>query len=145
MATGERIDPYRAYAFKVVIQGVTQGHFTRCAGFGIKVDALRYREAGAGEIVRRIPGQVEYGDVTLKYGLTPSTELWSWFQTSVRGVVERRNMSIVMLDPDGSTEVLRWNLVGAWISEWSGAPLDALSREIAIETMTVVYETLARD
>jgi phage tail-like protein len=70
--------------------------------------------------------------------------LWQWFLTAVEGKVERRNISIVLMDNDGMTEVTRWNLINAWIAEWRGAPLDALGREVAIETMTLVFETLER-
>lgn len=137
-------DPYRAYNFKLVIQGVTEGHFTECEGLGVAVEAIKYREAGDNQVVRRIPGRVEYGDVVLKYGLTKSHECWDWLMTAVRGQVQRKNVSILMLDPDGVTEVMRWDLLNAWPSEWRGAPLDALNNEIAIETLTLVFETLER-
>ena len=140
----EQSDPYRAYEFKLLIDGVTEGHFTECSGLGVKVDAIRYREGGNSQVVRRIPGQIEYADVTLRYGLTSSTELWDWFLTSVRGEVERKNVSIVMLDADGVTEVLRWNLFSAWPAEWRGAMLDALSHEVAIESLTLVFDSLER-
>jgi phage tail-like protein len=142
--TGTWVDPYRAYNFKLEIQGVTEGHFTECGGIGIRVDAVRYREGGLSQVVHRLPGQVDYADITLRYGLTSSTELWDWFMTAVQGKVERRNVSIVMLGSDGVTEALRWNLIDAWPSEWRGAPLDALGREVAIESLTLVFETLQR-
>lgn len=138
------VDPYRAYNFKLVIQGVTAGHFTECSGLGAKVEAIRYREAGAGQVVRRVPGRVEYADVTLRYGLTASTELWEWFTSAVRGSVQRKNVSILILGSDGATEMMRWDLLNAWPSEWRAAPLDALRNEVAIENLTLVYETLAR-
>lgn len=138
------VDPFRAYNFKLMIQGVTEAHFTQCTGLGIKVHALEYREGGANQVVQKIPGRVEYANVTLHYGLTASAELWNWFLTAVAGKVERKNVSIVMLDADGTTEVMRWNLMRAWPSEWSGAPLDALAREVAIEKLTLVFETLDR-
>lgn len=138
------VDPYRAYNFKLIIQGVTQGHFTECSGMGVKVHDIKYREGGTAQVVHKLPGPVDYGDITLRYGLTASKELWLWFLTAVKGRVERKNVSIVLLDADGTTEVTRWNLVNAWPSEWRGAPLDAMGREAAIETLTLVFETLDR-
>jgi phage tail-like protein len=140
---GTWIDPYRAYNFKLVIQGVTEGHFVECTGIGVRVAAIRYQEGGA-SIVHRIPGPVEYGDITLRYGLTASRELWDWFMAGVQGRVDRRNVSILMLATDGVTEVTRWDLINAWPAEWRGAPLDALTREVAIESVTLVYESLQR-
>ena len=40
------VDPYRAYNFKLQINGVNQGHFTECSGLGIKIEPVKYREAG---------------------------------------------------------------------------------------------------
>jgi len=141
---GTFVDPFRAYNFKLVIQGVTEGHFTECIGLGIKVQAIKYREGGTSQVVHVIPGPVEYGDVTLRYGLSVSRELWEWFESAVQGRVERKNVSILMLDSDGVAEVLRWDLINAWPSEWRGAPLDALGTQIAIEDLTLVFETLLR-
>ncbi len=142
--TGVSTDPYRAYTFKLEIQGVTEGHFTQCSGMSVRVPSIPYREAGAGQIVHRLPGPIEYGEITLRYGLTTSTQLWQWFQTAVKGQVERRNVSIVMLGDDGATPVLQWNLINAWPTEWRGALLDALGHEAAIESITLVFETLDR-
>ena len=142
--TGVWTDPYRAYNFKLEIQGVTEGHFTECSGLGVKVDVISYREGGASQIIHRLPGQVSYADITLRYGLTNSRQLWEWFLTSMRGKVERRNISIVLLDSDGVTEAMRWNLINAWVSEWRGSVLNASAHEVAIESMTLVFETLER-
>jgi phage tail-like protein len=137
-------DPYRAYNFKLEIQGVTEGHFTECSGMGIKIHAIRYREGGTDQVIRCLPGPVEYGDITLRYGLTRSKEMWDWFMKGVKGKTERKNISIVLVDNDGVTEVMRWNLVDAWPAEWRGALLDALAQEAAIESLTLVFDTLER-
>lgn len=137
------VDPYRAYNFRLEMGGSTC-HFAECSGLRAKVQSIAYREGGDAQMVRRLPGPLEYGDITLRYGLTQSTDLWNWFQTSVRGKVERRLVQIVVLDADGATPVVQWNLSNAWLSEWNGAMLNALSREVAIESMTLVFESLER-
>jgi phage tail-like protein len=142
---GTWVDPYRAYNFKLLINSVTSGHFTEVSGLGVQVERISYREAGNNSIVRAIPGRVTYPPVVLRYGLTSSAELWDWLMTAVKGEVNRRNASIVMLDAAGSTEVLRWNLLNAWPQEWLGAPLDAMSRELAIETLVLAHEGLERE
>ena len=138
------VDPYRVYNFKLLIQGVVEGHFTACTGLGVKVDVVKYREGGVRQVVRVIPGQVDYEPVTLHYGLTASRELFDWLMTAVNGNVERKNVSIVMLDSQGENEVMRWNLTNAWAAAWRGSFLDAMSKEIAVESVTLVYEMLER-
>lgn len=137
-------DPYRSYNFKLEIGGVAEGHFTECSGLGVKVEPIAYREAGNHQIVRHIPGPVDYASVTLKYGVTKSRELWDWLLKSAEGNVERRNVSIVLLDSQGTGEVMRWSLVDAWPSEWQGAALNASEKTLAIETLTLVFDRLER-
>ena len=142
---GNLVDPFRAYNFKLLINNVTEGHFTEVEGLGIRVETIAYREAGNNSVVRAIPGRVTYLPVTLRFGLTSSTELWEWLMTAVEGKVSRRNVSIVMLDSSGSAETMRWNLVNASPQEWYGSPLNALSRELAVETLVLAHDGIQRE
>ena len=142
--TGER-DPFRGYNFKLQIKGVNQGHFTEASGLGIRIEPIAYREAGNDPVVRHIPGPVDYSPLVLRYGLSDSPELWDWLMACAAGKVDRRDISLIMLDSDGASEVMRWNLFNAWPSEWHGTVLNALSREIAIESLVLVYDSLNRE
>lgn len=137
-------DPYRSYNFKLELNGRAEGHFTECSGLSVKIESIPYREAGNQQVIRHIPGPVEYAAVTLKYGVTTSRELWDWLMKTAEGNVERRNVSILLLDSRGENEVMRWNLVDAWPSEWQGAALNASDKALAIESLTLVYDKLER-
>jgi phage tail-like protein len=139
------VDPYRAYNFKMDILGVTEAHFTEISNMEIKVNPIAYREGGNSQVVHYVPGYVEYGTVTLRYGLTKSRELWDWFMKGVSGKVDRKHISIVLLDADGTTQVMQWNLIDAWPTHWRGSMLNALSQEVAIESLTLVCESINRD
>lgn len=141
---GAIVDPYRAYNFKLEVRGLVEAHFTACTGLGVSVDVIKYREAGVRQIVRTIPGQVDYEPVTLHYGLTNSRDLFDWLMSAVEGKVSRRNVSIMMLNTEGVREVMRWNLSNAWAASWRGAKLDAMSKDVAIESMTLVFDRLER-
>lgn len=143
-ATGQWSDPFTSFHFAIDVNGVTEGRFVECSSLGVDVEALQYREAGANEIVRKVPGQVNYSDLTLRYGMGKSLQLWQWMQSSIAGNVDRRNVSVIMYGHDGSTEVMRWNLRGAWPRSWRGAPLDALGSNVAIETLVLVFEEFER-
>jgi phage tail-like protein len=141
---GTYVDPYRAFNFKMEVLGVTEGHFTEVSGLGAKVTPISYREAGNSQVVHYVPGRTEYSEITLRYGLTRSREIYDWFMSGVKGKVLRKNVSIVLLDSDGATEVMRWDLVRAWATEWQGSVLDAHSQEVAIESVTLVCESVNR-
>lgn len=142
---GSPQDPYRAYNFKFEVNGTVQGHFVKVDGLGMKLERILYRAGGEHAQVRAIPGRVEYNPVTLRYGLTDSTDMLRWLFAAVDGRVKRQNVSIAMLDDSGNQEVRRWNLLGAWPCEWNGAPLDALGNELAIESLTLAYDRLELD
>lgn len=140
---GTQLEPLRAYNWKLEMQGVSEAHFVECSGLRAKVEVIRWREGGNNQVIRHLPGPIDYGSLTLRYGLTNSNELWNWFQSIVKGNVERRNFSVVMLNTVGE-ESLRWNLLSAWPAEWHGAPLHALGQEAAIESITFVFDGLEK-
>jgi phage tail-like protein len=138
------IEIYRSYNFVLDIQNVTVGYFTEVSGLSVSVEAISYREGGGAQAVRKLPGRVEYGDVTLKWGMSESTELWTWLMNVAAGNVERKEVSIILLKPDGQQENARWNLHNTWPRAWRGARLDALGHEVAYETLTLVHEGIER-
>jgi len=141
---GNVIDPYRNYNFKLDLgQNKGECFFTECSDLAVHVEAIKYREGGAGHVTRHVPGRVEYTPITLRFGVSDSTVLWDWMQASVQGQVERENISIQMLTSDGSPG-FHWNLMEAWPKSWKAAPLDALGQEIAIDSLTLVYQELQR-
>lgn len=142
--TGQWSDPFTSFHFAIDVNGVTEARFVECSSLGVDVEALQYREAGANELVHKVPGQVNYTDLTLRYGMGDSMQLWQWMQSSISGKVDRRNVSVIMYGHDGATEVMRWNLRAAWPRSWRGAPLDALASNVAIETLVLVFEEFER-
>ena len=138
------LDPYRDFRFKVDIQGVVAGHFTRVSGMSVDVQAIEYREGGGPAHVRKLPGRVSYGDVSLSYGVGTSAELWDWLTRTVNGEISRRNVSIIILDVDGQSERSRFNLNQSWVRSASFTPLDSLSNQVLIETMVLAVESIER-
>jgi conserved hypothetical phage tail region protein len=144
MATAEPKDPFRAYNFRLVIADGSEARFMKCSGMEITVATIDYRESGSGQLVRRLPGRVEYSPVVLHYGLTESSTLWDWFMASVNGRVKRQNVTVQLLDTSGAQVVTVWDLIGAWPSQWKGAELDAMNNSIAIETLTLTFDYMTK-
>jgi phage tail-like protein len=140
---GTVVNPFRSYNFKLLIDGVNEGHFLRCSGVKAQMEVISYREGGGGP-VRKLPGLLSTGILKLEYGLTNSQELWDWFQASMSGEPQRKNVSVLMLGMDGVTEVLRWNLLEAWPCGWDGPPLDALGQTVAIASISITFESFNR-
>src|SRR5687767_11004853 len=141
--TGVEPDPYRGYNFRVEIEGIGEAVFTECTGLGASIQVIQYAE-GRSPVVRQIPGPVRYGSATLNYGLTSSPALWDWMFAGLRGNVTRQTVPLILPDTTGTREVMRWNLQRAWISQWRAAQLAALGQDVALESITLVFEQLER-
>jgi phage tail-like protein len=139
MATGDIPDPYGNYNFLVEMDGITRAAFQECSGFDSTIDVIEYREGGENTTVRKLPGLTKYSNIVLKWGMTDDTALYDWHRQVVRGDIERKNGSIVVLNRKGE-EVARWNFYRAWPTKWDGPDLNAEGNDVAIETLELAHE-----
>ena len=139
-------DPLVAFNFGIEVSGIIEGYFTEAAGLGSESEVVEHKIQKDGkEIVRKIPGRLKWGDVTLKRGITANMDFWQWRKQVEDGKVAdaRKNGSIIMLDQEGA-EVARWNFVHAWPSKVSGPNVSTTSNEVGIEELTLVHEGIER-
>jgi phage tail-like protein len=137
----QRHDPYKAFNFRVEIEGIARAAFSEVGGLESETAVIEYRVGGEPRTVRKLPGLTKYANIVLRRGITQDPELWNWRQSVVQGHVDRRNGSIFLLDDDG-TEVVRWNFFQGWIAKWEGPALNAKANEVAIETIEIAHEGL---
>jgi phage tail-like protein len=142
--TGQRVDPFRNFNFLVELEGIAQASFNDCSGLASTTEIIETREGGDNTTVRKLPGKTSYADITLKWGLTDSTELWDWRQQIVDGIITRKNGSIVVFDTTNHTEVARWNFVNAWPTKWEGPTFSGKGNDIAIDTLVLASEGVTR-
>ena len=145
MPPASRRDPFKNYSFLVEIDGIASSAFKSVSGLAAEAEVIEYRE-GSDPLSssRKLPGRVEYPNVRLSRGQTTSRDLWDWWRTVVDGTVDRRNVSITLLD-DTRTPVLRWLLRNAWIAKFEAPDLEAGGNEVAIETIELAHEGLELD
>jgi len=138
-----RVDPFRNYSFLVEIDGIRQAGFSECTGFGSSVDPTEYREGNETALtVRKLPGLTKFTNITLKWGLTDSRELFDWYTDITKGKIERKNGSIVLMDTDGVTEKIRWNFYEGWPCKWDGPDFNAKGTDVAIQTLEICHERI---
>jgi phage tail-like protein len=140
MPTGERIDPYRGFNFRVEIDGTDVAAFREASGLSFTIDPVEYREGTDLELhARKLFGLRKYSNITLKRGFTQNHTLWQWYSALVSGVADRRNGAIILLDEERA-DVLRWTFTAAWIAKWEGPAMNATASEVAIETIELAVE-----
>lgn len=141
---GERKDPFRAFNFKLEMDGVTKAGFRECSGLDASTDPVDYREGqDKGNIARKLTGLNKHANIVLKRGVTDDHSLWDWRKKVIDGKTDRQHGSIVLCDETGEEKV-RWNFVEGWPTKWTGPTFNATSNEVAIETLEIVHEGLAK-
>ncbi len=139
MVTGNRVDPYLSYNFLVELEGLVVGGFNDVSGLQSEIEVNDYREGGMNDYIHRLAGPARYpSNLVLKHGLTDDTSLWLWHRDVRRGIIIRRNVTILLLDPSG-LPVNSWTLEKAYPVRWVGPELRADSSTVAIETLELVH------
>jgi phage tail-like protein len=138
-------DPYGNYNFLVEIDGIVRAGFHEASGFDSTIDVIEHREGGDNITTHKIPGMVKYSNISLKWGASDDRDLYDWHRQWATGdpAASRRSGSVILLDRQGQ-ERGRWNFKSAWPAKWVGPSFSAESNDIAIESLELAHEGLAR-
>jgi len=141
----DRVDPYRQFRFRIEIDGIKQAGFSECTFADTTTDPVEYREGNEPPIFRKLSGLTKYGNITLKWGITDSLDLYKWRQDVIDkgAAAQRKNMSIILIDETGADKA-RWNIVQAWPTKYKPADFSSKANEVAIETLEIVHEGFTR-
>ena len=136
----QRDNPYVNFNFVVDI-GAGEGlGFSEVDLPSGELEVIAYREGGdKSSTARKLPGLATYANVTLKRGVTGRLELFEWWRGVRDGNVDRRNVTITLLDEQRSP-VQRWLLRNAWPAKLDFGPLNALGNDVVIETLELAHE-----
>jgi phage tail-like protein len=106
------------FNFKAEIEGVDAGQFTAVDGLSVEQEVIEFSQ-GDENLLRKRPGRVKYGDITLKKGLIPTTILSgdpsllrAWIERSVQGQADMRNGMLTLQVLEGQTPMpsMQWML-----------------------------------
>jgi phage tail-like protein len=141
--------PFTTFNFLVEIEvdGVSDlvcsAIFSDVDGLEMSIEPKTIKEGGRNTGPVHMAGQVSYGQLVLKRGMTASFDLWTWFEAVVspgQGGL-RGSADITVLGADGSQQY-GFQLTGVLPVKLRAAALNAKDGLIAIEEMTLVYESL---
>lgn len=139
-----RRDPYLGLNFLVEIEGLVVGGFSRVDGLESTIDTQDYVEGGRNDYVHKLLGGTTYSPLVLSHGLTDVDELWQWHDRTRRGLIVRRNVTVLLLDTERQP-VMWWNFAGALPTKWIGPSFDATSdSQVAIERVELVHRGLTK-
>lgn len=140
-------DPLQSFLFGIEIKGISNAYFMEISGIGSETEVLDHKVVGAKgqEVVRKVPGRLKWGDITLKRGITGNLDFWKWFKDIEDGKIDnsRTDGTITMYDQSG-TPVAEWTFDKSWPSKISGPNIKSDSGQIGVEEMVLVHEGLRR-
>lgn len=140
-----RNDPLRNMRFRVEIDQITQAFFSEVAVGESTNEAIDYREGTDPTHVRKLPGLTKYGNITLKWGVTDSQELYEWHKKVVGGGIKeaRRPVKIIVIDESGADKA-SFLVSEAWPTKYDPSDLNGKGNEVFIELMELVNEGIER-
>jgi len=135
-------DPVAAFKFWVEIKSIVVAEFKECSGLRMERDYEKIEEGGVNDRWHWLPGRNKYSNITLKYGVMHSNELWNWYQEGLYdGKVKRITFSILLRNVKGEV-IRRWNVAEGFPVKWEGPSLNVESNQVAIETLEIAHHGL---
>lgn len=135
--------PHGRFRYKVEIDGLTAGGFSEVTGFDASIDVIEYREGDQVQTPLKLPGLKKYSNITLKQGLMDSDVLYKWMAAGFEGDVERKTITITLLDIAGK-DAASWQVINAWPMKYTAPEFNATSSEVAIEQLEIAHEGMTR-
>jgi phage tail-like protein len=132
-------DPGQQNRFKVVIDDLDIGNFSKCEGLKASYDMKSYEEGGQNAFVHMLPGRVKYEHITLTRAVDhESKKLAVWF-ASFRVAVRRANAQITVMNSAGH-DVMDWTFSGVVPVSWSAGASDIGGTGALTETLVLSHE-----
>jgi phage tail-like protein len=140
--------PFTAFNFGVEIRvdgvamQICDAAFQECDGLEMTMDVKTIREGGNNGKEIRLTGPLKFGQVTMKRGMTPTFDLWDWFNLMLTNQSLRADAEVVIFAADGKTERARFLLSRCVPVKLKSPPLNAKDGAVAIEEFQLAYESL---
>lgn len=133
-----RPDLVGAYRFMVELEGMLVAGFSEVSGFTVETEATEVSEGGLNQYVHRLPTQTKHVPIVLKRGMIKTNDLWKWYADVIAGEISRKSGAIILYNEWGQ-EFRRWNFYDAYPSKWVGSDLNAVSSDVAVETVELTH------
>src|SRR5262249_47038088 len=99
---------------------------------------------GQNGYVHQLPGRTRYPNLILSHGLTDLETLWNWYDSTARGVIQRRNMTIMVLDRR-MLPAMWWDIREAYPVKWHGPTFNAAEAgQVAVESVEIVHRGIQK-
>ena len=113
-------------------------------GLDAECEVIEFAD-GEDPVLRKRPGRVKYGNITLKRGYTAGDdELYEWFQAVQKGSPLEKKAGFVVAFDEDDKPVMRYDFFEAWPCKWKGPVQVSSSTVLDTEEITLVVEEIRR-
>lgn len=118
--------------------GGTKIAFTEVSGLNKEMELLEYRYGNSPEFFKqKMPGMVKISNITLKRGIfAGDNEFYDWYNTVAMNLVERRDITITLLD-ENHAPVVVWQVKDCFIQNLKCTDLKSDVNELGIDTVEI--------
>ena len=129
--------------------GETIGLFTSATVPGVNITAPDWKAENEQKKPQNYHAgvQVTYSDLQLTRGIDAERQLWDWVQQIIdTGVTPdtKKDIKLILVDSAG-TDVITWNITGAYPTSYQASGVNAQTAEIGTEQISLHCDTLTRE
>ena len=127
-------EPQIGFRFVVELDNRTVAAFTECSLPTISWKTQEIIEGGLNTHTHEMIGPRQKSQLSLRRGLAVSTELFDWYVKTLNQQVERKRVTVLLLD-HSRKPMMTWFIEDALPIKWTGPKLEAEAKTVAIETL----------
>ena len=119
------------------------GAFSDCTGLEATMEPKVIQEGGRNYGAAQRVGKVTFATVILKRGITPTSDLWTWFSLVNGGSYDHRRTATITIFDDTGKGVIAWKFLRALPTKFKTADLKATGGDVGVEELHFVHEGLS--
>lgn len=134
--------PIPAFHFRVEIDGMDPIAFQEISGLNISRETITYKDGlSCIQGAKHMPGMVTELKFTMKKGIIKSdNKLYEWINSIRITTVEKKNITISLMDEKGEVPVVTWKVKNAFPVKLDAPTFNATSNEVAVESLELMAD-----
>jgi phage tail-like protein len=124
------------------IAGLFLGGFSEVSGLDLKMSFDTLQEGGVNDRLHRLPGRMDFSNITLTKGVSFTDDLWNWQEGWLKGEGVRKSVFILLAN-SMQIPLKIWVAERAMPISYTGPTLNASSSGVAIEKLELVHDKLS--
>lgn len=136
--------PLPAYHYRVEIDGMDPVAFSEISGLSINRQTLSYKDGlSCIQGAKHMPGMASDLKITMKKGIIKGdSKLYSWINSVRITTVEKKNITVSLMDEKGEAPVVTWKIRNAFPVKLDAPSLNASTNALAVESLELMADDL---